>query len=156
MFCALASSSASAASAACALSVRPEGAEGAVIDRLFAERALPLSDLVLARPPFTEEVEEFGVGDLVEGLEVVGEAGFVDILRPKAPDAGSFSFVVDMVREECSCNVVWGLTVEDGRLEVIAGRYRDSYIWRQDDIRSWLCADMYEYTGYVLLASEAK
>ena len=124
MFCALASSSASAAAAACALSVRPEGAEGAVIDRLFAERALPLSDLVLARPPFTEEVEEFGVGDLVEGLEVVGEAGFVDILRPKAPDAGSFSFVFDIVREECCCNVVQRLTVEGGKLE--GGGYRGS------------------------------
>lgn len=83
------------------------------------------------------------MGDLVEGLEVVGEDGFVDILRPRAPDAGSFSFVVDMVREECCCNVVRRPTVEDGRLEVTAGRYRDSYIWRRDDIKSWLCADMY-------------
>lgn len=41
-------------------------------------------------------------------------------------------------------------------MEVIAGRYPDSYIWRRDDIRSWLCADMNEYTGNVLLVSEAK
>ena len=88
------------------------------------------------------------MGDLVEGLEVVGEAGFVDILRPRAPDAGSFSFVVDMVcvREDCCCNVVRRLTVEGGRLEVIAARYRDSYIWRRDDIRSWLCANIYGNT----------
>ena len=68
-----------------------------MIDRLLFVRALPLSDLVLARPPFGEEAEELGVGLLVAGLEVVGEAGFVDILRPNAPLAGSFSFGVAMV-----------------------------------------------------------
>lgn len=99
------------------------------IERLFTDSALPRSDLVLARPPFVEEAEEPGVGDLVEGRGAVGDAGFVDILRPRAPDAGSFSFVVDIVAKECCCNVVRRSSVgEVGWLSRLATG--DSYIWR--------------------------
>ena len=112
------------------------------IDRLLADSALPLSDLVLARPPFAEEAEEPGVGDLVEGREVVGEAGFVDILRPSAPEAGSFSFVVDIVAKECCCNVVRRLSV--GEVNGYRDWFRgDSYIWRLNGLRVYLRADMY-------------